>query len=214
MGLSLNAADAKKADNFSSIIRDSGKYIGTITRAEKLLSKNKVEGLGLSIKTDDGASASYLDIYTVKPDGTKLQGYNLVQAILCCARVRSADDGQITFEKWDNNERRMVQMTGAGYPALMGKRIGLILQKELSTNTNTGEDTERLNIVGVFEAGTNLMSSEILDGKTKAEKIDFALKMIERTPVRDRRQKSRPAPTSSQTAGGVSNDDFDDSIPF
>lgn len=214
MGLSLNAADAKKADNFSSIIRDSGKYIGIITRAEKLLSKNKVEGLGLSIKTDDGASASYLDIYTMKPDGTKLQGYNLVQAILCCARVRSAEDGQITFEKWDNNERRMVQMTGPGYPALMGKKIGLILQKELATNTNTGLDTERLNIVGVFEPGTNLMSSEILDGKTKAEKIDFAMKMIERTPVRDKRQKGYQPPAGNHAAQPAHADEFSDDIPF
>src|SRR5690606_17051600 len=163
MGLTLNARDARKADNFSSVIRESGKYVGVITRAEKLLSRNNVEGVGFSFKTDDGASASFLDVYTVKPNGEKLRGYNVVQAILCCARLKTVSDGQITFERWDSDERKMVQATAPGYPELMGKRIGLVLQREIGTNDNTGNDTDRLNIFAVFEASTGLMASEILD---------------------------------------------------
>ena len=56
MGLTLNAGDARKGDSITNIIRESGKYVGIITRAEKLVSKNRVEGLGLSFKTDDGAT--------------------------------------------------------------------------------------------------------------------------------------------------------------
>lgn len=214
MGLTLNANEARKADNFSSVIRDSGKYVGTITRAEKLLSKNGVEGVGLSFKTDDGASANYLDVYTVKPDGQKLRGYNIVQALLCCARVRSADEGTITFERWDSEERRMVQATATGYPSLMGKRIGFLLQKELQTHQNTGEDVERLNIVAVFEAATGLSSSEILDNKTKPERIDVIARMIAANPVRDTRKRQQPKAPShagTQSSGG---NDFDDDIPF
>lgn len=213
MGLTLNANDAKKADNFSSVIRETGKYVGTITRAEKLLSTNGVEGVGFSFKTDDNASASFLDVYTVKPNGEKLRGYNLVQAVLCCARVKSVDDGQITFERWDSNERRMVQATATGYPALMGKRIGFVLQRELGTNQNTGADTDRVNIVAVFEASTGLMASEILDQKTKAEKLENVVKMVMANPIRDTR-KRQSARSSQDHASPVGAADFSDDIPF
>lgn len=215
MGLTLNVDDARKADTFSSVIRETGKYIGVITRAEKLLSTNGVHGVGFSFKSDDGASASFLDVYTVKPNGEKLRGHSVVQAVMCCARVRSADDGQINFEKWDNNERRMVQTTAPGYPALMGKRIGFVLQRELGTNQNTGADTDRMNIVAVFEATTGLMASEILDQKTKAEKIDSVVKLIMANPIRDTRKRGGPSRTSDHpNAPGNSTAPFDDDIPF
>lgn len=213
MSLTLNSNDARKADNFSSVIRDTGVYVGTITRAEKLLSKNNVEGVGLSFKTDDGASANYLDLYTVKPDGERLRGYNIVQALLCCTRVRNADEGRISFERWDSDERRMVQTSATGYPTLMGKRIGLILQKEIQTHQVTGEDVERLNIVTVFEASTRLTASEILDNKTKAERTDAIAKMVAANPVRDTRKRgSKPAAPSQ--GSGSSGSELDDDIPF
>lgn len=216
MSLTLNPNEARKADNFSSVIKESGKYVGTITRAEKLLSKNRVGGLGLSFKTDDGASANYLDVYTVKENGDKLRGDAIVQAILCCTKTKTAEDGNITFDRWDNDERRMVKATAPGYPVLMGKRIGLLLQRELGTNENTGKDTDRLNIVAVFEASTGLTASEILDSKTKAEKIDIIAKAIENNPVRDTRKRSAPALTrqAATSQPAIADGDFDDDIPF
>jgi hypothetical protein len=211
MGLTLNANEARKADNFSTIIRESGKYIGTITRAQKLLSRNNVEGVGLSFKTDDGESASYLDLYTVKPGGETLRGWQIVQSILCCTRTKNAEEGPITFEAWDREERKMVQVTEPGYPALMGKRIGLVLQREIGTNQNTGEDSDRLQIVGVFEATTGLTSSEILDGKTKPERIERVVKMIQANPVRDTRKKAPTRPVQPQAPDTAA---FDDDIPF
>lgn len=214
MGLTLNASDARKADNFSSVIRESGKYVGTITRAEKLLSKNNVEGVGFSFKTDDGASANYLDVYTVKPNGEKLRGYHIVQAILCCTRTKSAPEGQITFEAWNPDERRMMPVTAEGYPALMGKRIGLVLQKEIYTHQITGNDVERMNIVAVFEASTGLMASEILANKTKPELLESVVKKIMANPVRDmRKSNGRAAPTNAAPHAAPMGS-FDDDIPF
>lgn len=213
MGLTLNASDARKADNFSSVIRESGKYVGTITRAEKLLSKNNVEGVGFSFKTDDGASANYLDVYTIKPNGEKLRGYNIVQAILCCTRTKSAPEGQITFEAWNPDERRMMPVTAEGYPALMGKRIGLVLQKEIYTHPITGNDVERMNIVAVFEASTGLMASEILDNKTKPELLESVVKMIMANPVRDMRKRQSACPAQEQAPANA-HQDWSDEIPF
>ena len=212
MGLTFNSTDARKADNFSSVIRDTGKYIGVITRAEKLVSEKGTHGLGLSFKTDDGATANYLDVYTAKADGELLRGNSIVQALLCCLRLRNADEGKITFERWSKQDGRMVQAEANGYPVLMGKRIGLILQRELQTNNRTGEDVDRINIVAVFEAATGLTSSEILDKKTTAERADAILKMLK--PVNDRRAGVSHRPPNPAAPATVAGGDFSDDVPF
>lgn len=209
MSLTFDSNEARKADRSSSIIRETGRYIGTITRAEKLVSRNKVHGVGLSFKTDDGATASYLDVYTMKADGEKLWGHSLIQALMGCLKLKSADEGQIKFEKWDGEVREMVPTTATGYPALMGKRIGFVLQRELGTNPNNGADTDKVILVRVFNAENGMTSTEMADGKTKAEAIDQFLKTL--PPVRDNRaKKSAPAPTPVAAGGG----DFDEDISF
>ena len=212
MGLHLNADDARKGDTVSNVLRESGKYIGTITRAEKLLSRNNVEGLGLSIRTDDGCTASYLDVYTVRlSDGERLRGYHLVQALLACLKLRDVDDGTIEADKWDSVARVNVRTKLPGYPALMGKRIGVILQRELSINQSNGEDFDRLILIGVFDPVTQLTASEILGGKTEPKRIHDYEKMLERMPVLDKR-KGRS--TGKASAPVAASGDFDDDIPF
>lgn len=192
MSLKFNADEARKADKTSSVIRETGKYVGVITRAEKLLSRNNVQGVGFSFKTDDGYTANYLDVYTVKANGEELWGVNLVNAVLCCARLKDVAEGEITFEKWDAEVREMAPTKAAGYPALMGKRIGFVLQRELGTNTNNGAETDKVVLVRVFEASSGLTSTEILDGKTKGVKLDEFMKTL--LPVRDNRKKTNVAP--------------------
>jgi hypothetical protein len=108
----------------------------------------------------------------------------------------------------------MVSATAPGYPSLMGKRVGFILQKELQTNQNTGNDVERMNIVAVFEASSGLTSSEILDNKTKPERIDYIAKMIASNPVRDTRKRTSSKPPAQSPSQSRSPEDFDDDIPF
>lgn len=209
MSLKLNTAEARKADKTTSVIRDTGKYTGTITRAEKLVSKNGTKGVGFSFKADDGATANYLDVYTEKATGEPLWGANLVQAILCCTKTKDAPDGTITVEKWDREVSEMVKADVPGYPALVGKRIGLVLQKEIQSHYQTGADQERMNIARVFEADTGFTSTEILDKATKPEKLAEFMKTL--APVRDSRKKGAAPVTPIQ--GGKA-EDFNDDIPF
>jgi hypothetical protein len=89
------------------------------------------------------------------------------------------------------------------------------LQKELATHSVTGEDTERLNIVAVFEPATGLMASEILDQKTKGERLDGIVKMIEANPIRDTRKRNGAAPRQAHpNQPGQESPPFDDDIPF
>lgn len=188
MSLAFNADSARRADRQSNIIKETGKYVGTITRAERLESKKGTRGVGFSFKSDDGATASYLDIYTHRANGEELFGADLVQSVLCCADVKDAPEGQITFERWSSEDRAMVECKAPGYPALMGKKIGFVLQRTLETRDDTGEDSDKMVLVRVFRAKDGFTSSEILDRATKPEKIEKFMAWL--APVNDKRKKT------------------------
>lgn len=208
--LRANAADARQADNRSAVINETGKYIGTITRAERLLSKNKATGLGLSFKDGSGATANYLDLYTHNASGETLPSNSIVNALLVCLRTKEVPDGQIEVERWDKEAKTTYKELVDGYPILMGKKIGLLLQKELSTNTNTNEDVERMVIYGLFEADTELTASEILDKAIQPTKVPKMVEYLASHPVNDRR-KNKPF---SKPQANYSADLPDDDLEF
>lgn len=213
MSLKLNADEARKADNFSSVIRETGKYLCTITRAQKLLSKAGTQGVGFSVRTDDGATATFLDVWTVNAAGKGLMGNGIVNAILCCTKTKEAPEGTIEFEAWDRDLGRIVKTSGQGYPVLMGKKVGLVLQREISTYD--GKEQDKVVIAAVFEAATGFMSSEILGGATKAEKLERIWTTISANPIRDRREKGGAPKSNMPSTSDVGFDQIDDSsIPF
>jgi len=214
MSLDLNTNDARQADRINSSIRESGKYVGIITRAEKLLSEKNTEGLGISFKTDDGSTANYLDLYTINAKGEKLPSMATVQAILCCTKTKSANEGNITFKAWDKTQKKEVDKTTLGYPELIGKRIGFLLQRELADNPkDSSKPNDRVVVYGVFEADTGFTASEILDKATKAEKLEKMLTVLMAKPYNDRRT-NKTAATNSAPSTGSGFDDFEDDIPF
>lgn len=211
MSLDLNVNDARQADRVNSSIRESGKYIGVITRAEKLLSEKNTEGLGISFKADDGSTANYLDLYTVNAKGEKLPSMATVQAILCCTKTKSANEGNITFKAWDKVNKKEVDKTANGYPELMGKRIGFLLQRELSDNTkDPSKPNDRVIVYGVFEADTGFTASEILDKATKPEKLEKMIAALR--SVNDRRTNKTSAPAHQDASNNF--DDFNDDVTW
>lgn len=221
MNYSLNTQSAKAADNINAGIKESGKYIGEITRAEALESKSGSRGLGLSFKSSTGATADYLDIYTHDSEGQPLFGEKTVNAILACLKLRQINDGHIKCEKWNKDAGKRETVEVPGYPDLMGKRIGFLLQQVLETRQDTGADVEKIAIFGVFSADTELTASEILEGKTNPVRLSSMLDALMARPVRDNRKKRNPAMNSARppvpgthpkTSTGF--DDMDDDIPF
>jgi len=211
MSLTLNQDEARQADRINQAIKTAGKYVGTITRAEKLISRNNTEGFGLSFKTDDGATANYLDLYTKNAKGETLPSNSTVQAILCCTRSREVSEGKIEVEKWDSESKSTYKTMVDGYPSLIGKRIGLLLQQELSDNPK--DDTkhnDRVIVYGVFEADSELVSSEILDKAVKPEKLGKMVQALMARPINDRRTKQS---ASNSYMPGAS-DDIDSDLPF
>lgn len=212
MTYALDTTQAKAADSFSTSIRESGKYIGVITRAEAIVSTNGTKGLGLSFKASDGAAADYLDLYTHRADGEALSSLKTVNAILACLQLRQISEGPIQFEKWDKVAKARTRVTAQGYPELMGKKIGFLLRKELETDRE-GRDRERLAIFAVFQAETELTASEILDRKTKPERLEKMLDALMAKPINDRRKNvpkrtQTPSEDWTQDAGAPADDDF------
>jgi len=208
----LDTKQAKAADSISSSIRETGKYIGTITRAEAIVSTRGTKGLGLSFKADDGATADYLDLYTHKSDGEALSSLKTVNAILACLKVREVKEGSINFEKYDKETKSRAKVQGRGYPELMGKRIGFLLRKEIETD-DQGKDRDRVAIFAVFQHDTELTATEVLDQKTKPERLEKMLDALWARPVYDKRKASTSqARTTSHSTG----DDWtqDQDIPF
>lgn len=216
--LIFNATEAAGADRVSAAIRESGPYVGILTRAEKIVSEKGTAGVGLSFKADSGQSADYLDLYTHSADGTPLPSAKIVQAILGCLQLRGANDGKIICEKYNKATGQREKATVDGYPDLMGKRIGFLLQKELGSHHKTGADTERMVIYGVFQPDTRLTVSEILQRKTTPETLDKMIAAM--PPVRDTRKKGAARGTQAGDNGygfdapPQGHGAFDDDIPF
>lgn len=211
MSLKLNSQLARAADEIAAGIRESGKYVGIITRAEKLTARTGTVGLGLSFKADSGQTADYLDLYHTKGDGETLSGLKTVNAILCCTKVSEATEGPIQCEKWQDGGRQRVTVTG--YPALMGKRVGLLLQQVLETGKD-GKDREKVQIFAVFNADTELTASEMYDKKTKPERLPNMLDALLARPVRDNRKGGKVKPAGRSAADDYSSMPPDDDIPF
>lgn len=215
MDLTLNTTNARAADQHNSSVSEPGKYTGTITRAEAVTSKKGTKGLELTINTDDGATADYLTIWVRKPTGEELSGANAVSALMTCLKIKGAKVGAINVEKWDSDARQRVSVSVDGYPDMMNKKVGVVLQKELYTKTN-GSDGAKMNVVGFFEAVTEFTAGEILDKATTPKQLEKTVAWLMSKPVKD----SRNAGSSGQPAHSVSApssgdfSDFESDIPF
>lgn len=214
----LDTAEAKKADNNGARITELGKYVGHITQAEDITAKTGTKGLSLTFEAN--GQSTNLSIYTTKADGSKLMGYQVLMAVMTCLQLRNLAPQNGTVRGWDNVTRTEIKRPGQVFPDLCNKPLGLLLETEdyIKQDGNTGT---RMVIAGVFQAGTDLTASEILDRKTTPERLSQMEMRLRHRPV-----KGAPAavPAShggyghQQAApayGGNSGfNDLDDSIPF
>jgi hypothetical protein len=94
----------------------------------------------------------------------------------------------------------------------MNKPIGLLLRAEeyekMADGQKTGDTGWRMGLFAIFQAGTELMASEIMARKTAPEQLAKVVVQLADKPLKKQsgaRQGSAPA-----TSGGFADDD----IPF
>lgn len=206
MEYTLDTNAAKQADQINARIDQQGKYLGTFTRAESVTSKKGTQGIDFSFKTDGGATADYLTVWTHNADGKQLMGYNLVMAIMTCLRVKGlkAADGEV--EKYDSELQKRVKKTVPLFAELMGKPIGLLIHME-EYQKNNGDTAWKPAITAPFDKD-EFTASEIL---SKAIQPVMVGKMV--AVLRDRPLKAS-AQTASNAPSGGDFQDFEDDIPF
>ncbi len=207
----IDANAARAADQLNSRINETGKYIGVITRAEEVTSKQGTKGVEISFRSDDGQTADYLTMWTSSASNPQLYGFKQLMAIMACCKVRTitATPGQV--EKYDRDSGSMAKMAATIYPELTGKRIGLLLQVE-EYQKRDGSIGEKMGLAGAFEADTKYTASEIMDKAIKPEKL---ARMV--ASLKDRRLSAstttHAAPASAAPHGGFASD-LDEDIPF
>lgn len=205
---------AKKADVIGAYINETGKYTGTFIRAEKLVSASKkTDGIGFTFKDEAGRECRF-DVWTRKGDGTNLSGLNQINAMMACLQVRTMQPVMMNVKKWDNSQNMETVQEAPCFADLMGKPVGVLLRMEeyekMKDQQKTGEMGWRVGLFAVFQAGTELMASEIMSRKTKPEQLEKVLGMLADKPLKKTAQ--RGAGDTGTPPPSIPFDD--DDIPF
>ena len=134
-------------------INETGPYVLTITEAALKQSEKGARFIEFSGESDDGRKVQYLSVCTQKNDGTENKfGANVIHAMMGCAGIK-----QLT--------QQMVSASNFVAPEFHGKKIGLVLQKVLTTKRSTGQDSYQMEIRLPFIAQTGQTLKEKVEGK-------------------------------------------------
>ncbi|WP_144156497.1 hypothetical protein [Paraburkholderia sp. BCC1885] len=207
----LDKQAAMNADFTGKWLNETGKYIGKILYAEDIEAQTGTRGVVLNLQANDGRETRQY-VYTMKKDGEKLSGYDLLMALMTCLKLRGIKPVPGPVKRWNKDTKQEYTEQGQVFPELANKPIGFLLQKtEEESRKNQGQTAWTAKLVGVFEAGTELVAAEILNGKTKPEAL--ALRVAQ---LADRPMKKRPATASHQDydTGPHDGGAYDDDVPF
>lgn len=161
------SAEAALKAGSAAGISETGAYEGNITSAVYEFGKDGSQSQALVLSLDaDGQKANFLRINFLGRDGSQTFGMGLIAAIMWAAQVKDAQAQQ-----------RQGQSGPEWYlPALEGKRVGLFLQKILTTKQDGSGDSYKFEVRHVYQPGSRLTYKEFNE-KSPAE----AIATLERT---------------------------------
>jgi len=210
----LDESAAKQADGGDFITR-TGKYIGTFTKAEHVISDKGTVGVAFDFKTEQEEQASFT-LYTFRDDGSRIFGFNQLQAIMGCLRLTQLSEPKHKVANvWDKTENKRMDKPVLQFLELLDKPIGLLIQME-EYPTQSGEYKWRPTLSHAFCAKTELMASELLENKTQPERLEKCVQKLADKPFKD---KNKPAPFNTAKAQ-MHNElnpppaDYESDIPF
>lgn len=182
---------AGHADDVTNRVDATGAYVGSFKNAWAIRTAKEGHGIHFEFEVQ-GAGSVGLDLYTMDKDGKKFFGYNQLQAMQTVLGVKGLKTapGKITVYSQEENKR--VEADGDVFPDLIGKRIGMVLQKELYTK-NSGADGYRMNIYAIFHPESRLMASEIRENKVKPEKLEKAMKVKDKDSRTSKQEPAQPS---------------------
>ena len=214
----FNPTAAKESENHSAYLNETGKYKGKFTRAEKLVSTQKgTHGIGFTFMAESKQTTRF-NLWTMDSAGKTFNGLNFVNAIMACMRLREIKPVPGQVERWDAEQKKNVPADAEVFPELVGKDIGLLLRNteyaKMKDGRKTGETGWQLELYGVFEHSTELTASEILERKTKPEKLASIVASVTDKPMKSRPVAGSGAAPSSGHMPPTGFEGMDDDIPF
>jgi hypothetical protein len=163
----LDTEAAKQADNGNGRISETGKYIGQFTKAKKVISNQGTEGIEFSFESETKQTADYLTVWTINKDGKQIFGFKQLMALMTCLRVRNIEEKAGEVEEYDSVAKQMVMHKAQIYPALMNKKVGVLLQMEEYEKKDKSIGA-RATFAGFFDPETEQVAIEVLE-KRNAE---------------------------------------------
>ena len=213
----LDVQAARHADTAGATIKEIGKYVGEFIQAKDVVTKKGGRGIEFIFKSQGGQKAN-LAIYTTGANGDRYQGYDALMAIMTCLQLRGIKPAPGKVTRYDFEAKKEVVEDGTVFPDLH-KPIGVLLETE-DYEKKDGSIGTRMVLKNVFQPGTELTASEILDKKTQPELLAKMVEGLRHRPLKGARQ---PAPRQEDGFGGPPAghpassgfDEMDDgSIPF
>ena len=212
MDYTLDTAAAKQADNINSRIDTAGKYMGVLTRAEPIVSTKGSKGVDMSFKSDNGATADYLTLWTHNGEGKQLRGFNTLMAIMTCLKVRDLKAEQGEIEKYDKDQNERVKVSVPLFKTLMNKPFGLLIHMEEYEKT-AGGTAWKPQISAPFDSA-EFTASEILNKAQKPETLAKMVQALRDRPLKNGTAKPSSAPNYTSENPGDGFSDMPDDIPF
>jgi len=149
--------EAVEADKiFGNYVKDFGAYIGTIRSAVIVKGKepSKSRGLKLEIETEQGMVQDVFWFIGKKGKPVQFSINKIQTGLLPCVRLRTVD----AVEGKD----------GTTYPQLVGRKVGILVNIELSMYKN--KEQSKTLIDRFFDVETNKTGSEVIGKKPATQK--------------------------------------------
>jgi len=194
----------------------TGAHVVTIRRALLATARTGTKGIEMDIEGEGGEEARYINVYTHRKGGEEIvYGIGTVQSMLAILNLPTLAVGQVHSRDGTSAE---------GFPPLIGKRIGMLLQRRLYTKGD-GSDGSSLNLVMPFHPDTRQTAGELLERHqpalldqrlahlTDADEREMAARAL--PGARDAFPANAPSvapPRAAVASGGAL--PFDDDIPF
>ena len=192
LGTIEQAVEADKI--FGNYVKDFGAYIGTIRSATIMNGKEpkKSRGLKLEIETEQGMIQDVF--WFIGKTGKPVQfSINKIQTgLLPCVRLRTVD--------------AVVGKDGTSYPQLVGRKVGVLVNIELSMYKN--KEQSKTLIDRFFDVETNKTGSEVIGKKPAAqkEKAEKRLHVIDNRGTAAKTGESSASDPFSESKDDVSSD--------
>lgn len=209
----LDTTAAKESNSGGKRINEPGVYTGKFRAAFYEKNEKGTESVNLIFVSDAGQEVGPLSLYTHNFKGEPLPSYKTLNAIMACMRLRKLDSQVGKVLLYDFDQQADVSKDKEIYPALIGPRIGLVLQGEEYENSR-GEVKTRMLIGAPFDAESRRMADEVLGQSEVAKALDRYLEWFEKNKFKASKG-SAPARVQKAAQGQPANNDFvDDDIPF